>query len=265
MEKILFLVSSLVFYRPSFACQPELMKIQSDSFEVEYISYKTKNTSHSDAVIIMPPTGGVNLIDRSYAKKFCKSGSLAIVLKSWTRENEVTLDIETHAEFYLNAQKAIDLVIQAYDHLNLKMLGTSVGGIHAAIAASRHPETLKKVFFIVAGANIANILATSTQKVLLQAKSKRFQLYGFKDTKEYEDRIREALLFEPLNLSYSKRNNKYGMILSKNDTVVPTKYQYLLKKILSAKSVHVSNRNHKNTIICSWLFHSKKIVNFFRD
>jgi hypothetical protein len=264
--KVSFLHLSLICFLSllsfhSFSCSKINRSIIKGDFRVgitEYLNKKSKSI-----VIIVPPTGGENFIDRSYAKELCNEGISASILSSWTNSNEYSLEFEIHTRFYKRAQRAISTIIKEYENLySISMLGTSVGGLHTAISCSRFKQILK-CFTIVSGANIAEIIANTSQEVLVDGKKKRFKIYNINSDEAYLSKVKKAIPFEPLKLSPPK-SKKLGMVLSKADTVVPSKNQLQLRQLWSPKKYIELNQSHTSSVIYTWLFKSHEVVNFFK-
>ena len=260
-RSVLVLLIGVIFHLRAQACSPVLTFIETSDFKVELVEFKKVDDDYRKVVMIIPPTGGMNFIDESYAKRLCENDILALIVKNWTGDNEYILDLEIHARLYSRAQKAIELTVDKYRDYELGILGTSVGGIHAAISVSRFEE-IKSCLLIVAGGNIASIITHSSQDILVDAKKKRFKKYDFKTLDEYEDALKSTLIFEPLDMPMSA-HKKLGMIISMSDTLVPTKNQLELKEHWDPALISTSKLNHASTVVWTWLFKSETVSNFF--
>lgn len=229
------------------------------TFQVETLRYLSPK-SHS-TILIIPPTGGVNFLDKSYARYLCRKGFNAIILKKWTHDDEVNYDLGIHQRFYERTQKAISLVLEQTPNTSFGILGTSVGGIHASVAIKLHKK-LKAAFIIVGGAPIASVIAHSNQKAMIEAKAKRFEMFNFKSTEEYESALSKEILLDPFKLT-ANEEKKVAMVLAENDLTVPSKLQNKLKENLNPEQVFNFSNNHFWTIIKSWLFLKPNIAQFF--
>jgi len=248
----------------AYSCESKNIVIKDDAFETDVIEYSKLGLEYKKAILIIPPTGGVNFIDKSYAKSLCESGLKAVIIKNWTGDDEYNLELAIHTRFYRRAQKAIAMTVLKYKRYVLGILGTSVGGLHAAIATSRFRE-ITSSFLIVAGGNIPEIIANTTQEVLKDAKEKRFKMFNFKSNQEYISALEKVVPFEPLNLPVPSRTKKIGMVISTNDHVVPSLNQEKLRTHWSPKTVWRTWFGHKAAVVKTWLFSTQKIIDFFRD
>jgi len=62
-------------------CLDSEKSIKHDHFEIQVLNFlPSKSIGH---IIIVPPTGGTNVLDRSYARKLCAEGFSAHILSHW--------------------------------------------------------------------------------------------------------------------------------------------------------------------------------------
>lgn len=268
MERFALLVlvlyaSSTCYLKAHATCSQVERKITSLDFEASFSDYEPKENSKS-LVLIVPPTGGANLIDQSYAKAICKSGIQAVVLNHWANDDEYALELEIHERFYRRAQKAIDLVQTHFSEKEIGILGTSVGAIHSAIAFARN-EKIRSAYLIVGGGDIAAIISHSDLPAMVEAKKARFKMFGFKSDEDYELALKKILPFEPLTMNFQRANRKLGMVISTNDLTVPSANQNFLRDAWKPDFTSYSRWNHFWTIVKTWLCDSQDIVRFFAE
>jgi hypothetical protein len=241
----------------------QVLYLGNSDFQAQVLQYQCAKPA-LQSILIMPPTGGTNYLDRSYAKTLCENGFDVVILEHWTQDNEFTLDLQIHRKFYLRAQKAIGMVLEHIKTPFVGILGTSVGAIHAAIAVSRF-EKIDAAFTITGGAGVNEIIALSEQEILVDAKKKRFEMLGFKNDQEYIHALKPYIPYEPLTMPKPNSHQILGMAIASKDTVVPIRNQNLLRKFWSPKTVIEVSGNHKYSIIKTWFFHRQKIVEFFKN
>jgi len=234
-----------------------------NGFQVE-LSKTGKAQESSKAVIIIPPTGGTNYIDRSYAKQLCKQGFDVYILNGWTNDDEYDLELEVHQRFYERGQRAIQIVLENINSSFIGILGTSVGAEHAAVAASNFSQ-IDSVFTIVGGAPISKIIAESSQEILATGRKERFSTYGFKSIDEYAAAIDKVFTLEPLKMNKVFLNKDIGMVLSSNDKIVPTKHQEELKKFWKPRIEITLSTDHFYTVVKTWFCYSDTILRHFKE
>jgi len=231
------------------------------SFEVDITKYEPLSKCEKQkSIIIMPPTGGTNLIDRSYAKMFAKNCFNAYIINFWTLKEFDINDMKMHDYFYRTGLKSIQMLVNHIGEEKIDLLGTSVGALHTSIAIGKIYQ-IKKAFTIVGGGDIASIIVQSSQKAMMKLKKERYQTYQFKDDQEYIKKLSSFIPYKPLELNI--QNKKLGMVISVNDPVVPSSLQLELADYWQPKVLIKSKSGHRATVIKTWLFHSKKILNFF--
>ena len=67
-------------------CFFEEKRIDEEDFFVQTRFYPFSGSQKS--ILIIPPTGGTNLIDRSYARHLCAAGHNVYILDRWTMYDE---------------------------------------------------------------------------------------------------------------------------------------------------------------------------------
>jgi hypothetical protein len=261
MKFFALLIASLMLSLDSLGSSFNEIKFKDQDFEVQVLSYRPEKPK--SFILIVPPSGGTNYIDRSYASGLRQRGHHVYVLSRWTGDDEYNLDLEIHKRFYARSFRAIGLVLsQIPKNAKVGILGTSVGGLHASIAASRYPE-ISSAMIITAGAHISSIIAHSDQEAMISAWLKRKKLYGFKDRFEYEEALNKVIELEALDRAQIKTQKKFGLVISSTDTTVPTINQERLKSLWKPEKVMYKNKDHFWTIVLTWLFDADFIYDFF--
>lgn len=242
-------------------CQKKSESLTETDFTVNFTSYRSETRHH---VIVMPPTGGMNFLDLSYARQFCHDGMSAYVLQNWTGDDEYVIDYTIHNRLYARAQRAIQLVLDSIPEGDtVGILGTSVGGLFAAQAIGSKPR-IRTGFSIVGGAHIAEIIVTSTQGAMEKAKEIRRKEFGFTSDAEYLAELDPHITIDPYHLEGHK-GKTLGVVYAPLDTVVPAKNQRLLMEIWEPKKVITIPHNHMWSIIETWFLHQKTISDFFKE
>lgn len=246
---------------PSDSCKPYTQTFDDQNFQVQTLNYKPKSPTNK-SILIIPPTGGTNVIDRSYAAMFCKNGYQVYVLSSWTGDVETVIDFEIHQRFYTHAQKAISIVLDQLKTPYIGLLGTSVGGLHASIAASVQ-ERINAVFAITAGTPIAEVVVYSQQKAMVDLNKNRKAKYKTSSDQEQIHRISQVFQLEPQQLAPLHVKKDLGMSIALKDTVVPIEQQEKLRLLWKPNTIIEINNDHFFGILKTWAFHREKVLSFF--
>ncbi|MGZ3690264.1 MAG: hypothetical protein ACXVAX_02100, partial [Pseudobdellovibrio sp.] len=144
------------------SCHIEQKNISEGDFKVDISLYSDGKASNK-SLLLLPPTGGTNYIDRRYATEFCQAGYDVYLINTWTMLDDPEVDLELHQRTYMRGQQALTLVIEKIKSPFIGLLGTSLGALHSAVAAS-YQDRLNAVFMIEGGAPISEVIVTSDQE-----------------------------------------------------------------------------------------------------
>ncbi len=238
----------------------ESVSYNDGDFSLNVLYYKGKLPKH---IIIVPPTGGTNMIDRSYAKNLADLGFHVHVMNHWSPPDPINYELGIHRKFYGNAERAIELVVKGIPEAeSVGILGTSVGGLHAAVATGLIPR-IKTAMVITGGADIAGVIVYSDQKAMVDAYDKRREMYGFKNREEYYTALHKEIVLEPLRMKEALAGKNLALVISKEDTTVPGKFQLQLLDLWQPKDVLYLENDHFWTIVKTWFFHEDFVTGFF--
>ena len=235
--------------------------IHQSDFKVQIQQYNCEK-SPLKSLLIMPPTGGTNYIDRSYAKKFCNAGYDVYIIESWSKMGEKNPEFTIHQRFYSGAQKAIQVTLEQINTPFVGLLGTSVGAMHAAVASNQQPR-INAIFSIVGGIPITDIIIHSDQQAMIDLRLQRQKNYGVKNDDDYQKKLDVAFNLEPMKSGELYKTKKFGMVVATKDQTVPTQNQNQLVQFWKPKTIITLNNDHFWGIVKTWLFHSDELVDFF--
>lgn len=239
-------------------CFYEQKKFDLEDFFVEARFYP--NAGSEKTLLILPPTGGTNVIDRSYARLLCAEGFNVYILDKYKGFDEYNLDLDIHRRYYGRTQRAIDIIMDQIPGRNIvSILGTSVGALHAAIAVGR-VDRIKKALIITGAADIAATIVDSDQGVMKDAREKRNKMFGFKSRDDYYNELKKHIELDPLNYVSNFPQKQISMVIATKDTTVPFANQMLLKKIAGPANVLELENDHYWAIIKTWLFHRDFVI-----
>lgn len=247
--------------RSEGACHAKSREIGSGEFKVQVSEYES--SGERGTLLILPPTGGSNILDRSYASLFCENGFRVFILEHWTGDDEHSYELEIHQRFYARSSKAIGLVVAEIKDGFIGIFGTSVGALHTAVATGLE-ERIRAAFVVVGGSPIAEVIATSDQGAMVDAKKKRFEKYGFKNETEYEEALDRVLPLEPQKPVMNYKGKIFGMVVSTRDTTVPTKTQRTLQALWNPEVLFEFSNDHFFSILKTWFWLRDDIVEFFK-
>ena len=249
------------------ACKPVDSTLDAAGFEVEFEHYSPSANS-ARTVIVMPPTGGSTFLESRYATLFCDAGFGVYVVRGWTGMAETSIELALHHRLFGRAQQAINLVAEDAPVGFVGILGTSVGGLHAATAVG-HLDRISAGFVIAAGAPVADVIAYTEQGELASLREERMRHFGFADQTAYRDALAAEFAWEPLAFLSSAREKPLGMVPVRGDKTVPTPLQEQLRKAWRPEADYTVSGfplgAHPVGIFQAWLLHRQDILVFFTD
>ena len=212
-------------------------------------------------ILLLPPTGGENFLDRNYAGSFCKAGFQVIILQEWTGQDEKSLDLGLHQLLYERGNKAVGLVLKQIHDPFIAIFGTSVGATHAAVALASYPQ-IKAGFLVAGGGAFAEVIAHTNQSDLKKIRKERMEKFGFKDQVQYQAALEKTLSLDPLKLPVP-RQASVGMVIATEDKMVPTSTQTQLAEYWKPSVIVKLPRSHVMAILQTWIFRKSEVVDFF--
>lgn len=266
--KYLLLSLCLLSAANSWSCSPKVIEINSinpidgSEFVLKVNAYKPTRDNNKQ-VIILPPIGGVTTLEVKYARKICKRGTAAYVFNTWSDDMEESVeDLAVHYRGTLRGLHAVESFLN-FSNKETRILGTSLGGVYAGIAAGKF-DHIKKVVIIASGTNLSQIMATSSLPGLVELKNKRFKYFAFKNEKDYAYAIKKQLPIEAQTYKDNFAGKELLFIKTNGDSVIAPKYQDELIRLFDKgrKSIYNTKYGHKKGIIMAFLRRSKLISNF---
>lgn len=225
--------------------------------------YEARNGSDR-TVILLPPTGGENILDQGYANHLCSGGFRVVILQTWFNQTEVTLDPAMHDN---GAVRSLSAIRHTLDYLKptrasqVGILGTSVGALSSSLALGFEPR-LSSGVFIVGGFGFSEIVARSTEAGAAKLRDARMKAFGLKNIEDYVALLAEKVVIEPGDFTeFSGRKNVLAFVGTR-DVTVPTKNQTALVKAYQAESDEYAG-DHTQTILNTFTWKRGKIAAFF--
>lgn len=231
----------------------------------DYVPMNGQDPASLKSVLLLPPTGGENALDRNYALALCQAGFRVVLVKSWADDTLAELDLEMHDRGSIRMVTAVRHVvawINPQRPKQLGVLGTSVGGISAALVLGYEPR-LSAGFMIVAGAGMSRIIAHSTEATLSRLRDARMKEFGFKTADEYEAALARQLRIDPMDFVGYTGQKPVSIVIADADKTVLTETQLALWEAYGRPTVLHYDANHMWTIIRMATFQRHRVVNFF--
>jgi hypothetical protein len=218
------------------------------------------------SVILLPPTGGENILDQGYANHLCAAGFNVALLQSWTHQTEATLEPTMHD---FGALRSLSAIRHTLDYLKptrksqVGILGTSVGAISSSLALG-FDERLNNAVLIVGGLGFPEIVARSTEQGAAKLREARMQALGMKSMEEYVAYLQKHVTVEPGHFSDFSGPKKVLAFVGTKDVTVPTQNQRQLVEAYAAESNEYEG-DHTQTILNTFTWKRGKIAAFFEE
>lgn len=255
--------------KPTRRCQPEALvftEVESAdaplTAQLSFYGHREKPSQKS--ILIMPPTGGTNYIDRRYAEELCQNDFDVYILNEWSEMSLKTIELNLHQRYYSRAQRAITLVLNSISSDFIGMLGTSLGGLHTSVSLQVQPR-LDAAFIITGGVPIIEVIMNSDQEAMIKLKKLRKEKYNTTSDEELKAAIEKTFSLEPTALGEFYQNKKVGVAIALNDRTVPTANQQRLIDFFQPQTVLSYSSGHFWGIVKTWLFDSAEVVKFFNS
>jgi len=227
-------------------------------------------------VILIPPIGGENLLDRKTAETICDNKMAAFILTNdfaniQAQAEGQLLPPEDHQKTFYRIGAAVKGVMAMInddaniDYGRMGIFGVSLGGILGSFIMATQPD-ISSGYFVVAGGDVPEILANSDQEEVSKIRRKRMKAEGFADKEEYEAFLREHIIFDPIDIAQTMIPETLNMVVAERDSNVPTSNQHMLHEAFGKPEATFYQDGHVGTVI-SFLFPAsgrRKIARFFK-
>lgn len=233
---------------------------------VQVTLYKSIISRSKKAIVLLPPTGGVNVLDRGYANQICRAGISVALVEGWDHQLDTSLDYSMHDNGAIRYLAATQHVIEFLLDRNLTsigLLGTSIGAVGGTLAFAVD-DRIKAATLIVGSARLADIVAFSDEQGANQLRELRRTEFNLNSVTEYQKILNQSISIEPYKYLEGVNFQRKSLIITADeDTTVPSEYQYELVKLLNGKELRLKG-NHLRAIKDTFWNHSSDIINFFK-
>lgn len=242
---------------------------QGSGFQIKtYQYYPTQErVGTGQMVIIVPPTNGTNGLDRDAAEAFCKYGLPAVILDSWTNSSRhpSVAEPESHQYEIDQARRALLILTNnVFSNTQIGILATSKGAIGVAAYASEFRSNVKSVFLIVAGAPLHLAISRAGERGLRDLRAARASHFELQSQRQYDQMIAQSLT-SSIPTSRPRSGLRVAMVISDNDTTVPTYLQENLMNQWRPDRLWRRPGNHRQVVLFSFTMLKKRMFEFFDE
>lgn len=258
----------------SFSWQAKSLGLESENLEIWDVtfpspvktSHEVNNTVHCEyyqpkvagrrpAVIVLHIMGGDFALSRVFCNALAQQGTAALFLKmpyygprrpAGMNERMVSADPEqtvarmTQAVLDIRQATAWLAAREEVDEEQLGIMGISLGGITAALAAGAEPR-LENVCLVLAGGDLGRIVSESK----LLARHRDQWLASGADT---ERALATIEVVDPLKYAANVRGRRILMLNARDDEVIPPPCTDVLWQALGKPPIHYFRGDHYSVI-----------------
>jgi hypothetical protein len=238
--------------------------VSGSSRHVKAVVYQPAGASFS-TVLVVPPTGGENLIDRGYSKQLCAHGMRAAILESWGNDTTREMDLGTYDRAALRTLAAAEHLIEYLKPRGkIGILGTSLGAIQSAFILG-YDERISTSVLVVGGENLPEIISASDDSSVAKVRNQQMEAGHYRSVEDFERALDGAIQIEPSTFEDFSGPKNVAFYVATEDTTVPTKNQYKLVHAFHGSDVTFTAANHFTTILRTYAEHAATVVKFFGD
>lgn len=223
------------------------------------------NPLTAPTVLVVPPVGGENLIDKGYAKLICSRGMRAAILESFDNDTTRDIDLGTYDRAALRTLAAAEHLLEYLrPQGKVGILGTSLGAIQSAFILG-YDSRISAGVFIVGGDNLPEIITNSDEPGVAKVRQQQMAANHFRSPAEFERALEGSIRIEPSLFEDFSGPKDTAFYLATLDTTVPTKNQYDLVRAFHGSNVTLTEANHVTTVIRTFAEHAAEVVKFFHE
>lgn len=244
--------------------------ITKKTLKTEFLWYKPVGLGKNPLLTILPPVLDVTPFDSIWAARFAGHHNFNVfVLKYNEKLNDENRPISainiSLAAVMTSARLLIDFAEnrKEIDTRKIATYGMSLGGILSSIFISIEPRVDAAVL-IVAGGNMAEIMAKSDQGTVEDFRNTRMMAENLESVEALEAKVRETFLFDPLVFASRRSPEDIYMVIAEDDLSVPTKNQLELWESFGRPQELTLPGKHFPVILKN-MFQHKFIYKFLND
>jgi hypothetical protein len=222
-------------------------------------------------VLILPPTGGANMADKSLFDSLCALGHQTSIL-NYQQKSGLTTDLGVHDRLSREVLVAIDHFI-GQNPKPTAVIGASLGGLYASLAFSysktnqtefKNLAYIDRIVLTVAGGPLWDILTFSQGEEVKKQRELRMKALGFSDLNRYRETLQQNIFYDTQKWATASEKAKVLMFNSTADEVVPSASQESLWSAWGKPEVVLFTTDHQWTVGWVYFFYTQQISNFLK-
>jgi len=232
-------------------------------FPMVFDLYQHQDNAPRPVVLIIPAIVGANPLDKFAARYFISKGAHAVIVRPIFNPTEYETPMKEFQKIYLRSMATItgtvDYLLGQKDFgvSKITLWATSLGSIMTSISFSLD-KRIEKAVFIVGGGDIPDIMSKSKNYFVRKYRKIRMREEKIPTVEAYRKRFQELLDFDPLCYGDLRDPEDTYMVMSLDDSNVPTPNQLLFAQSYRSQKRFVLRLGHLATSIRA---HTKPYIN----
>lgn len=230
------------------------------------------NKDKAPCILILPGIVGITILEKTLARILVHSGFNAVIANFMPpyRLQSFVRDVNIHDRTYVDSLSHVRDIqnylkrIPSVDTSKIGIIGMSVGAIFAGLNFKVNPD-IRAAVMIAGSGNSAGILARSENLILKTLKSLRKKHFLLKTDEEYEAFMCQYADLDIHKIYRTIDPKKIMMIISMNDSVVPTELQLETWDEFGRPEAYFVKDSHYETVIKSPFLYYRQIYQFLNS
>lgn len=224
------------------------------------------DTYSATQIIIIPPTGGSNILDRSLKSSLCDLNFTVAILDNLHLEfDNIKEDLNIHDQYSIKFLKALHLVIKAEKRKTI-LIGASLGGVFASLAFSRNHSLFDDLIIgaviVAAGGPLHEIVASSQLPKLKALFERRKRAGMVSQHADYSYLLMDSIELDNIKWSQPQYRSELLFIITMQDDVMPVLNQRKLLEAFGNPKHYALNMGHLMGISYAYIFMVSDISEF---
>lgn len=239
------------------------------TLKTDFLWYRPNGAGKRSLLTILPPVLDVTPFDLIWAAQFAGRHNFNVFVLKYNEklsdENRPIADVNISLAAVMTSARLMVDFAETKKEINTKKIATygmSLGGILSSIFISIEPRVDAAVL-IVAGGNLAEIMAKSDQGIVAKFRKSRMKAENLDSVEELENKMKESFLFDPLIFAPRRSPEDIYMVIAEDDISVPTKNQLELWEAFG-RPQELSIPGKHFPVILKNLFQHKFIFEFLK-
>ena len=213
--------------------------------DYKFLFFLPQNITSANLIVVTPTIGGVSLFEKVIARRFAKAGYPVLIpierKASGIIDKYIGARMERHVRRAMAASfHEIGALKEKFSFINtdeMGAIGASLGGIRSSLLFSLD-NRFKVAFIAVAGGKIPLIYRYTQLEQLVISREKHKDFLGLSTNEQYANYLSKELYLDPIQITQNENLKNVAMVISNDDTTVPTLTQWELFTTIKDAGVH---------------------------